>query len=426
MMIGFFAFLILAGTILLSLPAAAASGDRAPLGDAFFTATSAATGTGLTVQDTLTYWSTNGHRIIMGLILVGGLVALIGSTMLLLHIARRISGRDRSLITESFGMETPQGITLLILGVLVYALLIQAGGTYLLASELSTSGGNDWWLGAFHSVSAFNNAGFEIMGMTTNIPPSSVQLVIGGLSLLGSLSFIIFVDLARRPFRQSLLIDTKMVLIGSVALLLIGMAAVLVTEFNNEATLGPLSFDQKVVSAFLHSTSARTTGLATANLAAFAQSTVLVLIALMFIGGASGSSAGGIKVNTFALLCAVTWSFVRGKRHTTLWGTRIHEEQAYRALAIVFLAALFVFFVTVMLSVTEEKGLLAEFFEAVSAFSTTGYSLGITSALSDAGKLLIAFAMFVGRVGPVTLAFALSMRSRPTSRAYAEEAINLG
>ncbi|MFA4835106.1 MAG: potassium transporter TrkG [Dehalococcoidia bacterium] len=428
LLIGFFLALIFIGTILLLLPGATASGHRVSVMDAMFTATSAATGTGLVIQDTISFWSLTGQRIIMGLILVGGLGALIGSTMLLLLIARRVNKQDQSLIKNSMGTESARGIRLLIFGIILYAFMVQLVGAYLLASRLSDSisHGTAWWLGAFHAVSSFNNAGFEIIGMAQKPPDTSVQLIIAGLSILGSISFIIVIDLIRRPFRKRLLLDTKLALIVSGLLLAIGMAAILITEANNPQTFGPLSFSQKIVSAFCHSASARTTGLATVNLAAFANATSLIIIALMFIGGTSGSNAGGIKVNTFALLPIVTWSFVRGKKHVELWGTRIHEEQLSRALAIIFLAAMLVFSITVLLSLTEGKTLLDELFETVSAFSTTGYSLGITSALSDAGKLLIAFTMFVGRVGPVTLAFALSTRHRPTYHKYTEEVINLG
>lgn len=426
-LIGFFAALIAVGTLLLSLPGAVAGGGRVSLLDALFTATSAATGTGLVVQDTASFWSPTGQRVIVGLVQIGGLASLIGSTLLLLLIARRVSPERRFLLKEFTGAQSLRGIGLLILGITLYASLAQLAGSYLLASRLSPSmpPSQAWWLGLFHTASAFNNAGFDILGLTQQLPDTSIQLVLAGLSLLGSLSFMVIIDLMRKLFGRQLALDTRIVLVASAWLLAGGMAIILLTEANNPQTLGPLPFPQKLLSAFFHSVSARTTGLATVNLAALAQPTLLFAIALMFIGGASGSTAGGVKVNTFALLVGVTWGFVRGQRHVSVLGVSIHEEQVHRALAIAFLSIALVFMITLLLSVTEGPSLLAQLFETVSAFSTTGFSLGITPTLSPAGKLLIMLTMFAGRVGPVTLAFALSLR-RPSYHTYTEEAVNLG
>ncbi|MEW6033565.1 MAG: potassium transporter TrkG [Chloroflexota bacterium] len=428
MLLGFFILLIGVGTVLLLLPGARAGGGRAPFLDALFTATSAATGTGLIVQDTATYWSFTGQKVILGLLQVGGLGVLIGSTMLLLLIARKVSTEERFLLKEFTGVGSPRGMVLLILGVALYAFLAQLAGSYLLASRLAATMPQDqaWWLGIFHASSAFNNAGFETMGLGNYLPDTWVQLTLAGLSLLGALSFIIIIDLIRGLFLRPLALDTKLVFVTTALLLAGGMVAILATEANNPQTLGPLPFPQKILSAFFHSTTARTTGLTTANVGAFANPTLLVIIALMFIGGSSGSTAGGIKVNTFALLGAAVWSFVRGRRQVTALGTDVHEEQVLRALAIAFLSVVLVFGITLALSFTEKATLLAQLFETVSAFSTTGFSMGLTPSLSQTGKLLITFAMFVGRVGPVTIAFALSLRGRPSRYVYAEEAINVG
>lgn len=428
MLIGFFTVLIGAGTVLLMLPFSTAGGNPPSLIEAFFTSASAATGTGLAVNDIATFWSFFGLRVIAALIFIGGVGSIAGSTMLLLLIARQISTEERPLLKEFSGVQSARGMAALTVGVFLYALAVQAAGAYVLASNLSTAMSPDeaWWHGIFQSISAFNNAGFEIMGLSQHLPAPSVQLVLLALSLLGSLSFIMFIDLTRGIFKRTLSTDTKMVLSATTVLLVIGMLVILVTEYGNRETLGPLPLGQKLLSAFFHSVSARTTGLSTLNIGAFSSVALLVITALMFIGGSSGSSSGGIKTNTFALLVAVTWCFIRGKRHVEVFGGRVHEEQVYRALAVVFLSVLLVFGVTVGLTITDGPKLLPELFEAVSAFSTTGFSMGLTTELSDNGKLLITFMMFAGRVGPVTLAFALSTRRQPTQHTYAEEAINLG
>ncbi|MBI4337683.1 MAG: Trk family potassium uptake protein [Chloroflexi bacterium] len=427
-LIGLFASLIALGTLLLSLPVSVAEGHQGSFLNALFTAASAATGTGLVVQDTATFWSGTGHIIIFGLFQAGGLAALIGSTIFLLLIARRVTQEERFLLKEVVGVQSGRGILLLIVGITLYALLAEGIGAYFLAARLSASlpAGEAWWQGVFHAASAFNNAGFAMLDAQGGFSDPSVQLTLAGLSLLGGLSFLMIVDLVRGVFRQPLALDTKLVLVATTALLAVGAGVILLSEARNPQTLAPLAWPQKFLSAFFHSATARTAGLSTADLAAFAPGAQLLLVALMFIGGASGSTAGGVKVNTFALLAAVTWSFVRGSRQVTVMGRPVHEEQVYRALAIGFVSMLLVFLVTVLLSVTEGPNLLGQLFEAVSAFSTTGFSLGLTPDLSTAGKLLIIFTMFVGRVGPLTLAFALAQRRRPSREMYVQEAINLG
>lgn len=425
--IGFFVALMAAGMVALSLPMSASGTGKPAFLDILFTAVSAASGSGLTVVDTISTWSRTGQQIILGLFVLGGLGSLVGSTMLLLIIARKVSDEDRFLLRDFTGTQSARGMVLLIAGIVVYALAIQAIGAYLLGARFSASmpASQAWWMGIFHAASAFNNAGFDILGMSANVPPASAQLLLAGLSLLGSFSFIVVLDLARGLFFRPLSLDTKLVLAGSAILLAIGITAILLTEYYNPATLGPLSLRDKVLAAFSHATWARTAGLATANVGAFAYPTLLLLLALMFIGGSAGSTTGGVKVNSFAILIAAISSFVRGNKHVTAFGTQIHEEQVYRALAMLFVSGMLVFGTTVALSAIEGSNLFALLFEAVSAFSTTGFSMGITPDLSPAGKLLISFAMFAGRVGPVTLIFALSLH-RPSQHLYTEEAVNLG
>ncbi|MBI4298858.1 MAG: hypothetical protein HY666_03770 [Chloroflexi bacterium] len=427
-LIAIFAVLIALGTLILSLPFAVADSNKVSLVDAFFTATSAATGTGLVVQDTAQFWSQRGHAVLLLLFQLGGLASLIGSTFFLLLIARSVKEEERFLFREIMGVQSVRGLILLILGITLYAAIIETAGTLLIGSRLLASYPQDkaWWLAVFHTASAFNNAGFDSMGLGNPLPDPVVQLTLAGLSILGAISFIVIVDMVKGVFARRLSLDTKLVLIATVLLLGGGFGAILLTEWNSPGTLGNLPPDQKLLSAFLHSATARTAGLATANLSAFAYPTLLVLMALMFIGGASGSTAGGIKVNTFALLGAVTWSFIRGRTRISVLGSTVHEDQVYRALAIVFVSTLVIFAAIILLSITEGADLLVQLFEAISAFSTTGFSIGDTANSSTAGKLIIAFVMFAGRVGPLTVAFALSLRSRPSRQTYTQEAINLG
>ncbi len=426
-LIGFTLLTIAAGTGLLYLPFSA-SGSSASLMEALFTATSAATTTGFALVETASFWSFNGQNVILWLFTLGGMGSLAASTMLLLLIASKVRQEDRFLLREFNGVHSARGMILLVVGVLAYSAAMQIIGYYFITRELSAimPAGQASWFARFHAASAFNNAGFDLFGMSQQAPPASVQLILTALSFLGALGFILIVDLFRGIFKWKLSLDTKLALVTTIVLLLVGAAVIFAGETRNAATLGSLAWPEKLLSAVFHSVSARTTGMATADLGLFLNGTLLVILALMFIGGASGSTAGGIKVNTLAVLAAVTWSFVRGQKHATAFGSRIDEEHVNRALAIVFLSAMLVFGITLALSMTEDKPLLAVLFETVSAFSTTGLSTGMTAALTDWGRLLIILTMFIGKVGPVTLAFAISQRQRLSYETYAEEAINLG
>ncbi|MBI2859000.1 MAG: Trk family potassium uptake protein [Chloroflexi bacterium] len=426
-LVGFTLLIIAAGTLLLSMPFSTA-GRSASLIEAFFTAASAATTTGLTVVDTASFWSFTGQNVILWLFALGGVGSVISSTMLLLIIASRIRQEDRFLLREFSGMQSARGMVLLIVGVLVYAAVVQLAGYYLISRELGSSMpvAEARWLAFFHASSSFNNAGFELMGMAQRPPSASVQLTLTALSFLGALGFIIVLDLFRGVVKRRLSLDTKLALTATTILFVLGAIVIFAGESRNPGTLGPSAIGDKVLAAVFHSVSMRTTGMATADLGLFVNGTLLIVIAFMFVGGASGSTAGGIKVNTLAVLAAVTWSFVRGRRHASAFGNLIDEVHVNRAMAIVFLAGLLVFGVTLALSMLEDLPLLSLLFEAVSSFSTTGLSMGVTSELTTAGKLLIIFTMFAGKVGPVTLAFAISRRQKLSYETYAEETVNLG
>lgn len=420
--------LIGVGALLLWQPLSTASGKAASFVDALFTTTSAVSTTGLNVVDTASYWSAFGQQTILGLIQLGGLVSLVGSSILLLRIARRATGQERSLLRESVHVSSGKGMAGLIGGVLLYALIVEAAGAWLLYRHLLQEQPQAvalWWA-IFHSISAFNNAGFDVMGMSGYRSDVPVNLVLAGQSIVGGISFLVMVELVlvRRYSRLSL--DSKLVLTATGWLLALGSLAILWGEFSNPATLGQLPLGQKLLAAFFHASNARTTGFSSLNVGDLAAPTLLVIVGLMFIGGASGSTAGGIKVNTFGVLVAATRSAVVGKKEVELLGGQAHEEQVNRAIAITFLSVLFVSALTFLLTTTDGLPLLDTLFEVVSAYSTTGYSMGITPQLSVAGKLLIVLGMFAGKVGPLTLAFALAHRRRMTRYTYAQEAINLG
>jgi len=433
-----FAVLISVGTILLMLPVATASGEPARFVDALFTATSAACVTGLVVFDTATHWSPFGQVVIMLLIQAGGFGIMAGSTLLLfLFVRRRTTLRDRVLVQESLGGIQLGSVTTLLRRIAVFTLVAELAGAVVLSIAF-TSGPEAgppgdplgiWW-GVFHSISAFNNAGFDLTGDFRSLTPFRddwvVLLTHGVLLTLGGLGFAIVGDaVARRRFARMAL-ETKLVLTTTVALLVFGSVAIAFTEWGNPATLGALPGEQRVLNAFFESATLRTAGFTALDTGAFAEASLFIVMALMFIGGASGSTAGGIKVNTLSVMMIAIISTIRGQPSAMAFGRRIQHAIVYRALAVGGLSVLFVFTVGLGLTLTTSATFVQTLFEAVSAFGTVGATTGITPELTDPARLITTFAMFVGRLGPLTLVLALAARARPISYRPAVEAVRIG
>jgi trk system potassium uptake protein TrkH len=433
-----FAFLITIGTILLMLPIATANGEATRFIDALFTATSAACVTGLVVVDTATHWSPFGQVVIMLLIQAGGFGIMAGSTLLLfLFVRRRTTLRDRVLVQESLGGVHLGTVTTLLRRIAIFTLVSEVIGAIILSIAF-TSGPEAgppgdplgiWW-GIFHSISAFNNAGFDLTGDFRSLTPFRDDWIVlgthGVLLTLGGLGFAIVGDaLARRRFARMAL-ETKLVLTTSAALFLLGAVSVALTEWANPATLGALPEEQRVLNALFESATLRTAGFTALDTGAFVEATLFVVMALMFIGGASGSTAGGIKVNTLGVMLIAIISTIRGQPSAMAFGRRIQHAIIYRALAVGVLSVLFVFTVGLGLTLTTDATFVQTLFEAVSAFGTVGASTGITPDLTDPARLIATFAMFVGRLGPLTLVLALAARAHPVSYRPAVEAVRIG
>jgi trk system potassium uptake protein TrkH len=287
------------------------------------------------------------------------------------------------------------------------------------------------WVSVFHAVSAFNNCGLDVFGgnfqsLTNHQNDPLVVLTTAGLIILGGISFMVVADVLRaRSFRR-LVLDSKLVLLTTGVLLAVGMIVILAMEYNNPDTLGPMTWPQKVLDAFFHSVSPRTAGFAVVSIGSMAVYTLFFIIMLMFIGGASGSTAGGIKVNTFGMLAATVWSTIRGQEYPGAFGREFKAQQIHRALTLVMLAIGLVGVVTMVLVITEEAPFMNVLFETVSAFGTVGLSTGITPGLTVAGKAIIIFTMFAGRLGPLTLAFSLVQRQQRTVYRYPQEDVRIG
>ncbi|MEX1170912.1 MAG: potassium transporter TrkG [Chloroflexota bacterium] len=427
--------LIAVGTVLLALPVSSADGASAAPLVALFTATSAVCVTGLVVVDTATFWSPFGHAVILTLIQVGGFGFMTGSTLLLfLLVGRRTGLRDRIMVQESTGVPELGTVTTLVKRIAAFTIIAEVGGAILLTVAFAARGQEPLsagWMGLFHSVSAFNNAGFDLMGRFSSLSGYAddvwVLAPVGVLILLGGVGFAIVGDAVAKRRWQRFALETKIVLLTTLALVLAGTGAIAVFEWNNPATLGALAPVQRPFNALFEAVTLRTAGFSTISTGSLTEASLFVVMALMFIGGASGSTAGGIKVNTFSILLVAIVSTARGRPSAEVLGRRIPHILIYRALSVALLSIAVLFLVALGLEIVAAgAGFVELLFEAVSAVGTVGASTGITSGLADPSRLILIVAMFVGRLGPLTLVLALTARARPIAYRPAVETIRIG
>lgn len=430
-----FASLIVVGTVILMLPFSSAAGTWTTPMDALFTATSAVCVTGLVVVDTGTYWSPFGHVAIAVLIQIGGLGFMTGSTLLLFVLVGRRTGlRDRILVQASTGVPQLGEVTTLLRRIAAFTIVTELTGAVILAMVFAGEGlgwGQAAWWGVFHSVSAFNNAGFDLTGGFRSITAYATNPVllasIGLLIVLGGLGFAIVGDAVTKGRWGRFALETKIVLLTTVVLLVVGALTTALFEWSNPATLGSLPEDHRAINALFQSITYRTAGFAAIDPGGLTEAGLFVGMALMFIGAASGSTGGGIKVNTFSVLLASIISTARGRRSTEVFGRRIPDVIVFRALSVALLAVAIVFGVALLLEILAPTQSFHDvLFEAVSAFGTVGLTTGITPAMPDAAQLVLVGGMFVGRLGPLTLVLALAARSRSSSVRAASESMRIG
>jgi trk system potassium uptake protein len=419
-----FAGVILTGACLLTLPAASASGESAGFLTALFTATSAVCVTGLVVVDTGSYWSIWGQVVIMGLIQTGGLSFMTMASLFFLLTGKRIGLRERILIRESFNQVDVAGMVRLVRAVLTYAFGVEAFFAVVLTLRWLPDFG--WpralWLGVFHTVSAFNNAGFDLMGefrsLTMYVADPVVTLSISTLFILGGIGFSVVLNLWECRERR-LSTHSRLALMVTACLIAAGTLFILLFEWSN--TLAPLGGSGKLLGSYFTAVTPRTAGFNTLDTAALRPATQFLIVILMFIGASPGSTGGGIKTTTFGLLAASVWSQSRGKEDTEIFRRRIPTEQVSKAVAVTLLSGCLVTVVTLLLTLSEATGFLAVLFEVVSAFGTVGLSMGLTPDLTRPGRLLIIGTMFSGRVGPLTAMIALAQSARPQNHIHRVE-----
>ncbi|RKO68189.1 Trk family potassium uptake protein [Desulfofundulus salinus] len=425
-----FAAVILAGALILMLPVSSRSGTYTDFLTALFTATSAVCVTGLVVVDTGTYWSTFGQAVILALIQIGGLGFMSMATFFFILMGRRIGLKERLIIQESLNQLRVAGIVRLVRAVFLFTVLTEGFFAIILSLRFYFDYGfpRCLWLGIFHAVSAFNNAGFDLLGdfrsLTGYVSDPVVTLSVTTLIILGGLGFATVMELYNYPRTRRLSVHTKLVLRVTGWLILCGALLFGLLEWGH--ILRDLPLSGKILASYFQAVTSRTAGFNTVDIGHLNAATQFLIIILMFIGASPGSTGGGIKTTTFALLGITLWSLSKGKEDVEIFRRRIPPWQVYKALSVTLWAILLVSTVTLLLSVTEGGDFLAALFETVSAFGTVGLSMGLTPELTPLGRVAIIFTMFAGRLGPLTLAYAFAQRRRKTAIRYPEEKIMVG
>ena len=423
-----FLLAIVAGTGLLMLPLAKNGPGGASLLEALFTATSAVCVTGLITVDTPVFWSGFGQAVILALIQVGGFGVMSFGALLGVLTARRLGLRSRMLAaaeTKSTGFGDVRRV---LLGVLVVTLAVETVLAIMLMLRFMVAYGytpaEALWNGVFHSISAFNNAGFalysdNLMGFVSD---PWICLPIAGAVIIGGLGFPVLFELRRqyrRPIHWSM--HTKLVLVGSAILLAGGTAFLTAAEWTNPATLGGLPPQDRLLGGFFQSVITRTAGFNSIDIAQMHPVSWLGMDILMFIGGGPAGTAGGLKITTFAVLFFILTTELRGGTAVNIFGKRLSRAVHRQAITVVLLAIALVVASTMFLMLITDFGQERILFEVVSAFATVGLSTGITAAMPPAGQVVLILLMFIGRLGPVTLGTALALRSRPILYEYPKE-----
>ncbi len=436
--IGFF-IIILIGAGLLMLPVSTVSGTSAPPETAFFTAVSATCITGLVIEDTVLYWSSFGQAIILLMIQIGGIGFMSMAILLSFVIRRKISPRERSIMAQSLGLSRTGGTIRLVKRILIGTFLFEGCGAVILSTQFiplfGWSGGI--WRSIFHAVSAFCNAGFDLMGdyssAYSNLAAFNgnpvVLLTLMLLIICGGIGFLVWddlVDFVRHKNRIS--VYTRFVLLATAILLVFGTLLVYLFEMGNPETLGKLPVGQRFLAAAFHSVSTRTAGFSSIDNALFTDSTKMISVIFMLIGGAAGSTAGGLKVGTVGLILYTVFYAASGRSEIILFKRKISQETILRAVSIVGIGLILTFLSAFSIALSDNIPFLSALYETASAIATVGLSLSLTPSLSLFAHCVLMLLMFFGKVGFLTVTFSILLRSSARKKciAYPETNILIG
>lgn len=428
--------LIAVGTVLLWLPISA---GRAPISlvNALFTSTSAVCVTGLNVLDTPLDLSPFGQLVLLLLIQAGGLGYMSLTTIVAVALGRTLSVHERLTLQEALNVQSMEGLVRFTVGILKLTLGFELAGAFILtlrwASELGL--GKAAWFGLFHAVSAFNNAGFALFSdnLIRYRGDWIVNGVIAALIMIGGIGFVVLAEIGRRRHGTKLTIHTRLALTMTALLVVGGTLTIYALEVGNPRTLGPLGVGERWLAAFFQAVTPRTAGFNTLDIGAMTQPALFVILALMFIGAAPGGTGGGVKITTFGITVAALWSTVRGLEDTNIFRRRLSQTLVARSFFICLMAFLAMNAAAGVLLITEGRLLLPTLFEATSAFGTVGLSTGhpgsplsLAGHFTPLGKLVLIAMMFMGRIGPLTVAVALAQRREKPRIRYAEGKVLVG
>ncbi|WP_159723743.1 TrkH family potassium uptake protein [Enterococcus sp. CSURQ0835] len=433
-----FAFLIVVGGGLLTLPVFSRDGQITPFIDALFTATSAVCVTGLTTVTTLAHWNFWGQLLILVLIEIGGLGFMILPILFFTLFRKKVGLKTRVVLQEALNVGEMSGVMKLMLYIIRFAVAIQVIGMILLAFSFVPRYGfaKGFWYAIFHSISAFCNAGFDLFGdsLVSYQSDPYVLLVISGLIIAGGLGFIVWRDILYYPQKRKLTLHSQVALLITTILLVGGTVLFVLTEKNAQYLAPHSTTFEKFVNCFFMSVTARTAGYFSVDYGMMSQAGLLLTCILMFVGGTSGSTAGGLKTTTLGVLLIQAVSMLKGRQHAEFSERTIRPAAVYRALTLFFISLTLCVAMIMVLSITEiiprTSGIEYIMFEVFSAFGTVGLTAGLTPNLSVAGKLLIIGLMYIGRVGVLTVGFSLTMHGAKTKQLahykYPEESVIIG
>lgn len=436
--LGFLA-VITVGTLLLLLPFSTSTGDWNDPIVALFTATSAVCVTGHIVVDTATYFSSFGHLVIVTLIQIGGLGYMTATTFLLLILGRRFGLKDKVAIQQALDRQGMSGLSAVLRSIIATTLIFEITGAFLLTSTFASDYGMGYalWLGIFHSISAFNNAGFSLfsdnlIGYQASIP---INLVITGLIIFGGIGYDTILEMylwlrdriQRKSRRIVFSLNFKVAVSTTIILLVLGTLAIFLTERNNPDTLGPLSLQAQVLAAWFQSVTARTAGFNTIDIGKMEVAPLFIMIALMFIGGSPGGTSGGIKTTTLRVLTSCTKAILQGKEEVLIYQRQIPLSLILKSVGVAVGSIATVILITILITISDPQvDFIRTLFEVVSGFATVGLSTGITASLTAFAKLVLVATMYMGRVGVLLLMSALLGDPSPSTIHYPEENLLVG
>lgn len=427
--LGFF-ILISIGALILSTPFVTRSGNPTNPIDALFIAASASCVTGLSPVNTAEHWNSLGQVVIIILIQIGGLGIMTLASIIPLILRKKIGIKSRLILKEQLNIESMEGVIRLFRYVLGFTLAVEMlGALFLSIRFVPTYGlGKGIWFSVFHSISAFCNAGFDILG--DSIYPLRgdylVNITIMCLIIIGGLGFMVTSEIYYKRHFKNISTHSKLVLLTNAGLILVGALGFFVLESLKGGVLNNESIGDGVLMSFFQSVSARTAGFYSADLSKIKDSTAILLISLMFIGGSPGSTAGGIKTTTFAVLLLAVISVIKNEKEPVVFKRRISNDTIKKALSIFVISLSIVIFVSFVIAAIEDFAFIDILYETASALGTVGATLGITDKLSSVSKILITLCMYLGRIGPMTMALSFGLKSDVRLIRYPEGFISIG